>query len=146
MGRVCICPALSLEPRLTHRSVRGEAVDNNGKAFKLTITFPHLVTSDEDMTQFAVQGCCARAVWRLAVTLMLAMPMVDARADRIDEARFVAFGGIEQWITLHGEERTHPVLLILHGGPGESTSLLAPAYRPFEHDFVVVQWTSAARA
>src|SRR3989442_12957229 len=34
----------------------------------------------------------------------------------IDESRYVNVGGIEQWITIRGEDRKNPVLLILHGG------------------------------
>ena len=59
----------------------------------------------------------------------------------IDEARFVGIGGIAQWITVRGQDRDNPVLLFLHGGPGEATNLTY--YRQFiswTHDFTVVQW------
>ena len=39
-------------------------------------------------------------------------------ANGIDEAIYVEIGGIEQWITIRGENRNNPVLLFLHGGPG----------------------------
>src|SRR3954463_9128588 len=35
----------------------------------------------------------------------------------IDEASYVRVGGIEQWVTIRGQDRANPVLLFLHGGP-----------------------------
>jgi pimeloyl-ACP methyl ester carboxylesterase len=61
-------------------------------------------------------------------------------ANGIDEAAFVRIGGIEQWLTIRGENRNNPVILMLHGGPGSATSMLAPVWRGWEADFTVVQW------
>jgi pimeloyl-ACP methyl ester carboxylesterase len=58
----------------------------------------------------------------------------------IDEALFVELGGIPQWITIRGEDRNNPVLLILAGGPGNSLVPLAPVFRGWEPMFTVVQW------
>ncbi len=58
----------------------------------------------------------------------------------IDEKSFVRIGGIEQWVTIRGRDRANPVILILHGGPGSATSQLAPVFRSWEKDYVVVQW------
>ena len=33
-------------------------------------------------------------------------------ANGIDEAKYVRIGGIEQWITIRGEDRKNPVLLL----------------------------------
>jgi pimeloyl-ACP methyl ester carboxylesterase len=59
----------------------------------------------------------------------------------IDEASFVTVGGIEQWITIRGEDRDNPVLLFLHGGPGDVTNPWTFAlFAPWEKYFSVVQW------
>jgi pimeloyl-ACP methyl ester carboxylesterase len=58
----------------------------------------------------------------------------------IDEERFVQINGIDQWITIRGQDRRNPVLLILHGGPGTSFSYLIQQFQPMERDYVVVQW------
>jgi pimeloyl-ACP methyl ester carboxylesterase len=82
-----------------------------------------------------------RALRFCAILLVLGMPTALPRAQsRIEEARFVQLGGIDQWITVRGQNRDSPVLLILHGGPGETQSPLVSTYEPLEEDFVVVQW------
>jgi len=59
----------------------------------------------------------------------------------IDEGRYVAIGGIQQWITLRGEDRNNPVLLFLHGGPGDATNPWGYAgFRSWLKTFTVVQW------
>src|SRR5208282_3179916 len=64
-----------------------------------------------------------------------------ASAKGIDEARFVTIGGIEQWVTIRGENRDNPVLLFLHGGPGDVTNPWTfELFAPWEQQFTVVQW------
>jgi pimeloyl-ACP methyl ester carboxylesterase len=58
----------------------------------------------------------------------------------IDEAGFVRIDGLDQWITIRGQDRANPVVLILHGGPGQAQSHLIGRLAPMEKDFVVVQW------
>lgn len=59
----------------------------------------------------------------------------------LDEARYVEVGGIEQWITIRGEDRRNPVLLVLHGGPGDATNPWGYAgFRSWLKNFTVVQW------
>ena len=61
--------------------------------------------------------------------------------DGIDDGRFVRVGGIEQWITVRGENRRNPVLLFLHGGPGDAVNPWAYAgFRSWVKHFTVVQW------
>lgn len=59
----------------------------------------------------------------------------------IDEARYVSIGGIEQYITIRGEDRDNPVILFLHGGPGDATNPWGYlAFRSWLSHFTVVQW------
>src|SRR5438270_1365595 len=59
----------------------------------------------------------------------------------IDEAGYVPIGGIEQWVTIRGQDRANPVLLFMHGGPGDVTSCWSFAmFAPWEDHFTVVQW------
>jgi len=59
----------------------------------------------------------------------------------IDEERFIEIGGIEQWVTIRGQDRGNPVLLFLHGGPGDVTNPWTFAlFAPWEKEFTVVQW------
>jgi pimeloyl-ACP methyl ester carboxylesterase len=67
--------------------------------------------------------------------------------DAIDEARFVQLGGIPQWVTIRGENRANPVLLFLHGGPGDATNPWGYAgFRPWLKHFTVVQWDQRGAA
>jgi pimeloyl-ACP methyl ester carboxylesterase len=59
----------------------------------------------------------------------------------INDARYVEIGGIQQWVTIRGEDRKNPVILFLHGGPGDATNPWAYAvFRPWHKYFTVVQW------
>ena len=61
--------------------------------------------------------------------------------NAVDEARYVEIGGIEQWITIRGEDRNNPVSLFLHGGPGDATNPWGYAgFRTWLKTFTVVQW------
>jgi pimeloyl-ACP methyl ester carboxylesterase len=62
-------------------------------------------------------------------------------AKGINEASYVSIGGIEQWVTIRGDDRDNPVLLFLHGGPGDVTNSWSFAmFAPWEAHFTVVQW------
>lgn len=58
----------------------------------------------------------------------------------IHEQGFVRIGGIEQWISIRGEDLANPVVLELHGGPGASTAIFGPRTRPWEKHFTIVRW------
>ena len=76
------------------------------------------------------------------IALFLVAGSVHAQrsAQRIEEASFMTIGGIEQWVTIRGDDRGNPVLLLLHGGPGDVQSPFVSTYDPYEKDFLLVQW------
>ncbi|RAU83616.1 alpha/beta hydrolase [Pontibacter arcticus] len=66
---------------------------------------------------------------------------LTAQPKSISEERFIQVGGIEQWVTMHGEDRTKPVILFLHGGPGSTMSPYDDAmYGSWKKDFILVNW------
>ena len=69
------------------------------------------------------------------------MPIAPAIASpSIDQTDFVTLGGLEQWISIKGEDRVNPVLLVVHGGPGDVQWPQAEKYAPWQKRFTVVQW------
>ena len=64
-----------------------------------------------------------------------------ASPTAVDEARYVEVGGIQQWISIRGDDRNNPVLLFLHGGPGDAINPWAYAgFGGWSKHFTVVQW------
>lgn len=58
----------------------------------------------------------------------------------VDHSAFVQIGGIDQWISIKGGDRNNPVLLVVHGGPGEAQWPQAARFKAWERFFIVVQW------
>lgn len=87
--------------------------------------------------------CLAAGVHVLFLTLTASGqvgPQSAAAPNAISEEAFVTIGGIEQWISIRGQSRDNPVILVLHGGPGVSNAPFAPAFVPWEKDFTLVAW------
>lgn len=62
------------------------------------------------------------------------------RKSQISDAGYVEINGIDQWITITGN-RSKPVILFLHGGPGSPLSPYASTiYQELENEFLLVQW------
>jgi pimeloyl-ACP methyl ester carboxylesterase len=50
-------------------------------------------------------------------------------------------GNVKQWVYIRGKNRNHPILLMLHGGPGTSQiGFIRKFQTELEQHFVVVQW------
>lgn len=58
----------------------------------------------------------------------------------IDEQGFVRVGGIDQWISVRGEDRANPVIVEIHGGPGAASSIYTTRTRSWERHFTIVRW------
>lgn len=59
----------------------------------------------------------------------------------ISEEAYIPIGGIKQWITIHGDDRSNPIVLVVHGGPGNPLSPVAGSlFGDWEKDLTVVQW------
>jgi pimeloyl-ACP methyl ester carboxylesterase len=73
--------------------------------------------------------------------LELLMGSVAARAHSVAEEKYVRIGGIDQWITIKGVDQRNPVVLFLHGGPGDAISPYADAiFAGWDRQLTVVQW------
>ncbi|MBB6611025.1 alpha/beta hydrolase [Pontibacter sp. Tf4] len=77
----------------------------------------------------------------LLIFLLSIVSNLFAQAKPINEESFITIGGIEQWVTISGEDRSKPVILFLHGGPGSTMSQYDDAiYGHWKKEFVLVYW------
>ncbi len=59
----------------------------------------------------------------------------------LDQQGFVQIGGIEQWVTVKGDNCSNPVVLFVHGGPGNPMTPYSDAlYGGWEKEFTLVHW------
>ncbi|MGG0187868.1 alpha/beta fold hydrolase [Bacillus rhizoplanae] len=69
-----------------------------------------------------------------------AQKLIINTPNSIVEKRFIKIGGIDQWITVRGEDLNNPVLFFIHGGPASTYSIFSPLLRSWEKHFTIVQW------
>lgn len=87
------------------------------------------------------------AIFILAfVSLRLIAPAIirakhKIKAPGIDRMEMVEIGGIKQALYIRGEKADNPVILFLHGGPGNSMLPFLHMFQyEWEKDFTVVHW------
>src|SRR5688572_31354400 len=74
------------------------------------------------------------------ILFSLIIPLSAIAQHRIHEQKFILINGIEQWVTIKGEN-SKPVILFLHGGPGSPMSPYSDSlFQDWEKDFIIVQW------
>jgi pimeloyl-ACP methyl ester carboxylesterase len=62
-------------------------------------------------------------------------------AHGVEVRETVKLGGISQWITVRGKDLNNPLLLYVHGGPGDAIMGVSWSFqRPWEDYFTVVEW------
>lgn len=104
--------------------------------------------TEEDLADHLVRITLSMLARAIAGILLLVLscrvtgaPKSITLPKSIREQGFVPIGGIEQWITIQGADRANPVLLFLHGGPGNAMSAFADSmFRGWDKDFTLVQW------
>jgi proline iminopeptidase len=63
----------------------------------------------------------------------------------VERLEAVRIGGIDQWVSVRGNDRRNPVLLHIHGGPGYVSIPMSWWFsRSWEEYFTVVQWDQRA--
>jgi proline iminopeptidase len=71
-------------------------------------------------------------------------PILDARGRAVEGSiatlEPVTLGGVRQWMLVRGRSADSPLLLKLHGGPGQAEMATVGLNGLLEHDFVVVEW------
>lgn len=75
--------------------------------------------------------------------------IADARKiltpNGVERLEKVRIGGIDQWVSVRGDDRRNPVLLYIHGGPGYVSIPMSWWFtRDLEEYFTVVQWDQRA--
>ena len=123
-----------------------------------------MVTSGDSMLRMGIMSRRSRAVaWAVggSATVLCAFMLVTfgcagplsgrthgvARSWNVPDASGVAtlqtvvLGGAKQYVLIRGADRTRPIVLFLHGGPGMPSMYLAHAFQSaLEREFVVVHW------
>lgn len=85
-------------------------------------------------------------LWHGAASAAAQAPQVApakgcANGQPVDEKGFLRIGGMEQWVRVKGSNCANPLVVLVHGGPGNPTTPFADNfYQSWERDFTIVQW------
>lgn len=110
---------------------------------QLALTLPALVALCPQ--EGAVRQAPATVEDRTDATAILSELRRIHAPEGIEVLERVDLGGVPQWISIRGQDRANPVLLFLHGGPGDPGIGISWAYqRPWEDYFTVVNWDQRA--
>lgn len=77
----------------------------------------------------------------MGLAILIAATTLGLFAKPIRTAEAISIGGIQQWITIRSTDDALPVLLFLHGGPGNSVMGYADKFtETLQQHFVLVHW------
>lgn len=84
-------------------------------------------------------------IWLLSVSPGKTDPFTDENGNvlkgSIAEAYNIELGGVEQFVLARGRSEKNPILLILHGGPGDAEQHLFRRFNSdLENSYIVVNW------
>lgn len=82
----------------------------------------------------------ATIISRAAVQRSVARRISITSPNGIDSLEKIRLGGADQWILVRGWDRSKPLLLFVHGGPGFPEMPFAYVNAGLEKEFVVVHW------
>ncbi len=85
-------------------------------------------------------GKLSRRQAMLAGAAAVIAAQAKASPGGVDDGGFLPIGGIDQWVQVRGRDAAAPLMLFLHGGPGEAMSPFASRFEPYEQDFTVALW------
>lgn len=89
----------------------------------------------------AAQESSEAPAWREAVQAQMRGLRRITTPNGVEELAPVQIGGVRQWISVRGRDRSNPILLFIHGGPGFPEMPASWYYQAaLEDHFTVVQW------
>ncbi len=81
-------------------------------------------------------------VHRIIILLLISTLHQKVQAQqKVKTHEGVEIGGIKQWIGAVGKDRSQPILLFIHGGPGFSSRVYSKKFiKHLQDDFIIAQW------
>jgi proline iminopeptidase len=82
---------------------------------------------------------------RAEATAIIANARKIVTPNGVERLEALRIGGIDQWVSVRGADRSNPVLLHVHGGPGYISIPMSWWFsRGWEEYFTVIQWDQRA--